>query len=209
MKWKAKALLTQRISPVKLICHCVGKTKSSIPTKFLACVIVWTWLTQLSLAQQKLDQLLVYGDNFMFSVKEPPGWIGDTVSAEGFEANVVLHESGRPHDSWSGLIRIRVNPKVNENTSADMAEDMRDYKAQFPNVQCKDLSIANPHPHYVCLAKLFYIPGESYEYVTYVNPGSKHPILFSVSMNTEKSEASARELEDYKLAVRSLTLLKP
>jgi hypothetical protein len=120
---------------------------------------------------------------------------------------VILHESGQPRLSWSGLIRIRVNPKVNENTSADLAEDMRDYKAQFSNVQFKDLVVTNPH--YLCVAKLFYIPGESYEYVTYVNPGPKRPILFSVSMNTEKSEASAKELEAYKLAVPSLTLLKP
>jgi hypothetical protein len=192
---------------VKLTCYGASGTRSSIASRLWACVIVWTWLTQLSFAQQKLDQLLVYGDDFMFGVREPPGWIGDTTNAKGFEANVVLHESGRPRDSWFGLIRIRVNPKENENISADMAEDMRSYKAQFPNVQFKDISIASPR--YVCLSKLFYIPGESYEYVTYVNPGPKHPILFSVSMNTEKSEASAKELEAYKLALQSLTLLKP
>jgi hypothetical protein len=192
---------------LKLTGYSVGATRSSIASKFWACLIVWASLTQLSLGQQKRDQLLVYGDNFMFGVKEPPGWIGDTTTAEGFEANVVLHESGQPRDSWSGLIRIRVNPKTNENTSADMAKDMHDYKAQFPNVQFKDLAITNSS--YKCIAKVFYSPGESYEYVAYVNPGPKRSILFSVSMNTEKSEASAKELEAYKLAVRSLTLLQP
>jgi hypothetical protein len=192
---------------VKLTRSGVCATKRSIAHELLACVIVCTWLTQLSFAQQKLDQLLVYGEDFMFGVKEPPGWVGDTTNAEGFEANVVLHESGQPRDSWSGLIRIRVNAKVNENTSADMAEDMRGYKAQFPNVRFKDLSI--PNQRYLTIAKLFYIPGESYEYVTYVNPGPKRAILFSVSMNTQKLEASEKELEAYKMAVQSLTLLKP
>jgi hypothetical protein len=178
-----------------------------ITKRFFAYLIVLSWVVQPSFAQQKLDQLLVYGHNFMFGVKEPAGWTGDTTNAQSYEANVVLHESGQASDSWFGLIRIRVNSKVNENTSADMAEDMRGYKAQFPNVQFKDLSVANPR--YVCVAKLFYIPGESYEYVTYVNPGPKKPILFSVSMNMQKSEASAKELEAYKLAIQSLTLLKP
>jgi hypothetical protein len=201
-----KAFHDGRVSLVKLTRYVLGATRSSIAGKFWAGVIAWAWLTHLSFAQQKLDQLFVYGDNFLFGVKEPPGWIGDITNAEGFEANVVLHESGRPRDSWSGLIRIRVNPKASENTSADMTEDMRGYKAQFPNAQFKDLSVTNPR--YPCLAKLFYIPGESYEYVAYVNPAPKQPILFSVSMNTQKSEASAKELEAYKLAVQSLTLLK-
>jgi hypothetical protein len=192
---------------VKLTPRSVGATRSSITSTFWACVIVCIWLTPLGFGQQKLDELLVYGDNFMFGVKEPPGWTGDTTNAEGFQANVVLHESKQPRLSWTGLIRIRVNPKVNENTSSDMAEDMRDYKAQFPSVQFKDLAMANSH--YLCVAKLFYTPGEFYEYVAYVNPGPKLPILFSVSMNTEKSEASAGELEAYKLAVQSLILLKP
>jgi hypothetical protein len=53
------------------------------------------------------DQLLVYGENFTFGVKEPPGWNGDITNAEKFQSNVVLHESGQPLDSTSGLIRIR------------------------------------------------------------------------------------------------------
>ncbi len=59
------------------------------------------------------------------------------------------------------------------------------------------------------LGKRFYIPGQFYEYVTYVNPGPKKPVLLSVSMNTQKLEASEKELEAYKSAVQSLTLLKP
>jgi hypothetical protein len=86
-----------------------------------------------SFAQQKLDQLLVYGENFMFSVKEPPGWNGDTTNADKFQSNVVLHEIGQPINSTFGLIRISVNEKVDEDTLADLKADMRDYKAQYPN----------------------------------------------------------------------------
>lgn len=192
---------------MKLTCHGVRTARSFIPRRFWVYLVISSWMIQSSFAQQKLDQLLVYGDNFVFSVKEPLGWSGDTTNADKFQSNVILHESGLPPDSFSGLIRIRVNNKEDENTSADLEEDMRDYKAQYPKVQFKDLSIKNPR--YLCLAKVFYVPGEFYEYVTYVNPGPKKPILFSVSMNTQKLEASAKELEAYKSAVQSLTLLKP
>jgi hypothetical protein len=175
--------------------------------RFCAYLIALAWVVQPSLAQQKLDHLLVYGENFMFSVKEPPGWNGDTTNSQKFESNVVLHEAGQPLDSISGLIRVRVNTKVDENTRADLEEDMRAYKAQYPKVQFKDITARNPS--YLCLAKVFYIPGEFYEYVAYVNPGSQKPVLFSVSMNTQKSEASAKELEAFKSTIYSLTLLKP
>ena len=192
---------------MKSTCYGAGTATSSTARRFWAYLIISSWMIQLSFAQQKPDQLLVYGDNFMFSVKEPPGWSGDTTNAEKFQSNVILHESGQPPDSSSGLIRIRVSTKEDENTSADLEADMRDYRAQYPKVQFKNLSVNNPR--YLCLAKVFYIPGKFYEYVAYVNPGPKKPVLFSVSMNTQRSEASAKELEAYKSAVQSLTLLKP
>ena len=192
---------------MKLTRHAISIARGFSTKRFCGCLIFLSWVVQPSFSQQKLDQVLVYNDNFMFGVKEPAGWTGDTTNAASFEASMVLHESGQPSDSWFGLIRIRVSSKVDENTSADLAEDIRSYKAQFPGVHFKDLSVANPR--YLCLAELFYIPGKSYEYVAYVNPGPKKPILFLVSMNTPKSEASPKELEAFKSAVQSLTLLKP
>lgn len=176
-------------------------------TTFLALVVVWLCPLQASLAQQKSDQLLVYGNDFLFSVKEPKGWAGDTTNADKFEANVVFHEANQPLDSYAGLIRIRLNPKEDENTSIDMEDDMNDYKQRFPGVQFKELTVK--HPNYVCIAKAFYIPGDFYEYVAYVNPGPKKQILFSASMNTGKSVASPKELAAYRTAIESLTLLKP
>jgi len=175
--------------------------------RFWVCLIVLCWMIHSSFAQQKLDQLLVYGDGFIFSVKEPSGWKGDTANAEKFQCNVVLHEAGQPSESFAGLIRSRLNDKADENTSADLEEDMRDYKARHPNVHFKDLF--TKHPSYQCLAKIFYIPGTSYEYVAYVNPGAHKPFLFSVSMNSGKSEANAEELDAFRSAVQSLRLHKP
>ena len=175
---------------MKLSCCGVSKPKSFIVRRVWVYLIVSFWIIQLGFGQQKLDQLLVYGDNFLFSLKEPPRWSGDTTNAEKFQSNVILHESGQPPESSAGLIRIRVNDKTDENTSADLEEDMRSYEAQYPKIQFKNLSVKNPR--YLCLAKTFYIPGQFYEYVTYVNPGPKKPVLLSVSMNTQKFEPAKR-----------------
>ncbi len=159
---------------------------------------------QPGIAQEKLDQLLVYGDGFIFSVKEPLGWRGDTENAEKFSANVVLHEAGKPKNSYTGLIRVSLNDKTDENIAEDMAADMREYRKQDPKVQFRELAIN--HPSYNSLAKVFYQSGEFYEYVAYVNPGPKRKFLFSVSMNTGKTEANEKELAAYKSTIQSLTL---
>jgi len=156
------------------------------------------------IAQQKLGQLLVYGDGFRFSVKEPAGWSGDTENAVKFNANVVLHEAGRPQNSPTGLIRVSLNEKTDENIAEDMAADMHEYVEQNPKVRFKDLAIK--HPSYKSLAKAFYESGEFYEYVAYVNPGPKSKFLFSISMNTGKAEASEKELTAFKSTLESLTL---
>jgi len=185
----------------------VDPAKSLLGRRFWACLLVSCLLTQRGIAQQKLDELLVHGDNFAFSVKEPAGWKGDTKGAAEFQSNLVLREIGQTSNEVSGMIRIRVNGKKDENTQADIEEDIRAYRAQYPKVQFKDLSVASPR--YRCLAKVFYVPGLFYEYVAYVNPGPGKPLLFSVAMNTQKVEATAKELGAYKSAVESLTLLKP
>ena len=168
---------------MKLTSYAVNVAKGSIAEGFLVCLVVFCWIVQPSFAQQKLDQLLVYGDGFIFGVKEPLGWKGDIASAGNLQSNVILHEGGQPPESSQGLIRIRVNDKVDENTEADLDEDMRGYRAQHPKIQFKDLTVKNPE--YPCLAKVFYVPGEFYEYVAYVNPGAGKPFLFSVAMNSQ------------------------
>lgn len=175
--------------------------------RFLVCCIIVSSLYFPTFAQHKLDQLLVYGDNFLFSLKEPAGWRGETASAEKFQSNVVLHEATQPADSISGLIRVRLNDKTDENISEDMEADIRTYKAQYPKIKFKDISIRNPA--YPVVAKVFYVPGQFYEYVTYMNPGQGKPFIFSVSMNTQKSEATAKQLGAYESTLASLTLLKP
>jgi len=186
--------------------YSVRGAKTAMARFWVCCIIVSALSLSIS-AQQKLDQLLVYGDNFLFSVKEPTGWQGDTATAEKFQSNVVLHEATQPVDSLDGLIRVRLNDKTDENISEDMEADIRSYRAEYPKIQFRDVAIKNPA--YPAVAKVFYVPGKFYEYVTYMNPGLGKPFIFSVSMNSQKSEATAKQLAAYESTLASLKLLKP
>jgi hypothetical protein len=95
-----------------------------IAKRFCAYLLALCCVVDSSLAQKKLDQLLVCGESFTFGAGELPGWNGDIINAEKFQSNVVPHESGQPLDSISGLTRIRLNEKVDENTRADPEEHM-------------------------------------------------------------------------------------
>jgi hypothetical protein len=184
----------------------VSGTRNVVVRIWVCCAIAFTPSFS-SFAQQKLGQLLVYGDNFLFSVKEPAGWKGDTASAEKFQSNVVLHEATQPSESLAGLIRVRLNDKTDENISADIEDDIRSYTAQYPKIQFKDIAIRNlAHP---AVAKVFYVPGQFYEYVTYMNPGLGKSFIFSVSMSSQQSEATAKQLGAYESTLASLKLLKP
>ena len=186
--------------------YSISGARNAVARFWVCCAVVFT-LSFSSFAQQKLDQLLVYGDNFLFSVKEPPGWKGDTANAEKFQSNVVLHEATQPAESLVGLIRVRLNDKTDENISADMEDDIRSYRVQYPRIQFKDIAIRNlAHP---IVSKVFYVPGQFYEYVTYINPGRGKPFIFSVSMNSQKAEATAKQLGAYESTLASLKLLKP
>ena len=60
-----------------------------------------------------MDRLLVYGDGFMFGVKEPEGWLGDTERASAFKMNILIYpREHRPPEQvpdLDGIIRLRVN----------------------------------------------------------------------------------------------------
>lgn len=52
----------------------------------------------------------------------------------------------------------------------------------------------------------FVLPGEMYEFVTYVNPGTSSAQAFSVSLVKAKKDASPEELKVYQEVVESLRL---
>jgi hypothetical protein len=157
-----------------------------------------------STATPKLNAMVVYGADFAFSVSEPDGWIGDTENAAQWNCNVFFYPKGQdPKDAT--LIRVTVASKVSDDTNNDLKADMDRYSQHYPKVLFKNLEAS--HPAYRSFPKLFLVPGEFSEYVTYLNPGPKSRHLLSVSMSKQRSEANPQELATYRTALRSVLLL--
>lgn len=155
--------------------------------------------------QPKLDRLLIYGEGFLFGVKEPSGWQGDTEHADAYQANVVLYRSSETLPGVSALILVRVEDKAGKNATAALDTVMKQYKGKHPEVEFRDLTI--DHPKYEASAKLLSIRGKFYEYAIYLDPGNKSSLLFLVSMEKPRVEASPEELSTLKEVVSSLVLL--
>jgi hypothetical protein len=153
----------------------------------------------------KLDRLLVHGEGFVFGVKEPAGWQGDTGKAELYQANILFHRPATDPGKPEGVIRVRVSSKENENTEADLEADMDGYRRQFPRVQFPSLTAA--HPSYRALAREFTVPGKFHEYVAYVNPGPRFHYLFSVALNTGSAPATEAELAALRDVIGSLAAI--
>ncbi len=155
--------------------------------------------------EPKLDRLLVYGEGWAFSAQAPPGWVGDTQRAGDIGANVAFYRDGESMSSAVALIRIRVNPKMDENISADLDFDKDGYRKRFPSIAFRDLDVA--HAKYQTVGSVFFVQGEFYEYVLYINPGKGSRWNFSASMNIQKADATPADLAAFRSIVRSIGLL--
>jgi hypothetical protein len=154
---------------------------------------------------QKADTLLVYGDSFAFWVREPSGWHGDTDVAAEAKANIVFYREGEGFEDAVAPIFVKILSKSVEDTSGDLAADMKGYRSRYPNVEFADIDL--PHPKYRVSPKLFFIPGKFYEYVAYLNPGEGKPLIFSVWMSA-KQPATEGDLSALRFVVKSLVLVR-
>lgn len=157
-------------------------------------------------AAEKMDNLIIYGDNFMVSAKEPSGWKGDSTNASAYHVNLVFYRNNETIQNAKTVIRILIADKPDENTIEDLKYDMESYRKQYPKVQFKDISVK--HPGYKTFSKLFYVADNFYEYITYLNPGTKHRYNISVSMNLKKTEATKEDMQAYSSIIESITALK-
>jgi hypothetical protein len=162
------------------------------------------WAEAKKRTEKKLDSLLVYGQGFMFSVKEPSGWVGDIENAKKLSANIIFYPVSQRYETAQTIIRVLIVSKVDENTQGDLSHDMQEYLAQYPGVKFEKITIT--HPTYRVFPKLFVVPGEFYEYVTYINPGPQKKLMFSVSMNKQKMEAATSDFDAYQKIIASLKL---
>jgi hypothetical protein len=181
--------------------------KRSLATALLLMVTVFaTTLLPPPSVSAPSGGLIVYGKGFAFSVEEPEEWRGDTQSAARWGANIIFYKQGDwPSSPGTAVIRIGVFDKADEDTSKDLEADMNEYRRKYPGVAFKDID--GIKARYKAWPKLFYVPKSFYEYVTYLNPGSKRRQLVSVSMNKTGTSSTADEMHAYQAVIQSFELM--
>jgi hypothetical protein len=154
----------------------------------------------------KMDVLMVYGDSFMFSVKEPSGWTGDTKIAAKYYSNIVFYKSKSDFKNGGALIQVLNFNKQDEQTENDLIYDINSYKKDYKNLLEQELIVE--HKDYKCFSKLIYVADNFYQYIVYINPGQKFKSGITVSMNISKRPATEDELKAFREIISSLIMTK-
>lgn len=155
---------------------------------------------------EKMSDLIIYGDEFLFGVNEPDGWKSDIENANEYFSNVIFYKSDENIKNAIALIQVANFIKHDENTERDLRYDIKTYKHQYKKLEQQDFFVG--HEEYKCYSKLMYVEEEFYQYTVYVNPGSKFKSGLSVAMNISKRPATENELNAFKQIIASLTMLK-
>ncbi len=135
-------------------------------------------------------------------VREPAQWAAATVKE--IPVDLIFFPRASLGNVSKAHIRILAFRKVSENTQEDLDADIAGYREKFEKVRFEDFPIS--HPTFRLFPKKFVRPGEMYEFVTYVNPGTSSAQAFSVSLVMPKKDASPAELRVYQDVVESLRL---
>ena len=157
-------------------------------------------------ADTTMDNLMVYGDNFTFSLKEPQGWIGDIDNAAKYQSNIIFYMTKSDLINGGALIQAYTFSKHDENTIEDLNYDINSYKKEYPTL--KEQNIEAKHNAYMTFSKLIYVDNNFFQYITYINPGSKYHNGVSIAMNISKRPATEKELSAYRQIVNSLIMFK-
>lgn len=151
--------------------------------------------------------LRVQGEGFRFEVTEPAGWHADTGHADALRCDVLFYRlAGALEDADAiGVIRVRLHHKVSEDLRSDMAIREAYYRRQFPRLELRQLTAFHPGDR-VCAEELS-VQGRLHEYLAYINPGPRDPVLFSVALSSGRLPASEADLGAFQEVVHSLAVV--
>ena len=168
-------------------------------------------LTSFNLFGQTSDSsnwkhLVVYGDEFIFGVKEPDNWLGDIDNAKKYQANIIFYKSKVDFENGGVLIQVYSFRKQDEKTEDDLEYDIKSYKEKYKDL--KEQTFLVSHKNYKCYSKMVYVENVFYQYTVYINPGLKYKRGLSVAMNIQFLPATDEQLKAFREIISSLLMMK-
>lgn len=154
------------------------------------------------------DNIIIYGDSFIFSIHEPVGWNGNVENAKNYNANIIFYKSKEDLKKSGGtLIQIITYKKIDEEVNKDLELDISTIKEKNHDLIQQNLEVSNKN-NFPCFSKLVYVENIFYQYIAYINPGNKFHNSFSVSMNIPKRPATTEELSAFREIISTLVVFK-
>src|SRR5215469_6261697 len=87
--------------------------------------------------------MIVYGQGFVFYVREPDGWTGHAPSDIG-AGNASFYRSTENAKTATTIIWVQVMDYDGPDVAGDLTADMIQWKAKTPSTVFEDLSAPNP-----------------------------------------------------------------
>ncbi len=175
--------------------------------KLLFCAVCLFFSTLVS-AQQTTERIVIENDDYQYSLLAPKGWDSDMENAADIMCDVAFFpatfslegavESGEP------IIQVTAFEKQDENTIQDLNFDLEQYKKEYAGVKFAAIDIQ--HAFYKTYSKLAFVEGVFYQYLTYINAGSKFSNAISVAMNTAEHPATEAQIKAFEAVVVSLKM---
>ena len=153
------------------------------------------------------DNIIIYGDSFLFSIHEPIGWHGDANSAKNYNANIIFYTSKDDFQKGGTFIQILTYKKQDEEVNKDLEYEIASIKEKNHDLKQKDIDSDN-NKLYPIYSKLIYVDKVFYQYTAYINPGNIFHNAFCVTMNIPKRPATKQELSAFKEIIASLVVFK-
>ena len=174
---------------------------------FILPLVILSGVKAIGQKKDSADNIIIYGDSFLFSIHEPIGWKGDVDNAKNHNANIIFYKSTENIKKGGIFVQVLTYKKQDEEVSKDLEYEINTIKEK--NHDLKQQSIdANNKNQYACFSKLVYVEKIFYQYTAYINPGNKFHNAFSISMKIEKRAANKEELAGFKEIISTLVIFK-
>lgn len=132
----------------------------------------------------RAEGVIIYGNDFAFSILAPGGWIIDTKSMAAEGMNVVMYPKGYSAVSAPSIIYARVIPNGRNSLEEIVLDDERDFLNGCPSGHAKDAGVLKTRMGFPAMTRIFMCPGNSYELVTYLE-GERKAVIFVLNSRTE------------------------
>lgn len=157
-----------------------------------------------TVCSSQMDHLLIFGDGWMFNVKEPTGWTGHTEDAYRYRVNAYFCLGKKSFNKSPVVMHITINSKRGDTLQQIINSDIADYKKRHKKLELQEFPISELG--YEVLSKKYSYDENTIDYVCILDPNKDSPFYLVFVLNGPKEESPQYE-KDFLSLIRSFSWL--